>query len=70
MCGGIIKCHFFETAARAALIRKEFPDLEVFGGIALNKSVGGINPAAVEKTAKMGSDHLVSNYGCPGLPDL
>ena len=54
MCGGIIKCHFFETAARAALIRKEFPDLEVFGGIALNNSVGGSNPAAVEKTAKMG----------------
>ena len=54
MRGGIIKCHFFETAARAALLRREFPELAVYGGIALNRSVGGINPAAVEKLAKMG----------------
>lgn len=54
MRGGIIKCHFFETAARAALLRREFPELEVYGGIALNRSVGGINPDAVEKMAKMG----------------
>lgn len=54
MRGGIIKCHFFETAARAALLRREFPDLKIYGGIALNRSVGGINPAAVEKMAEMG----------------
>jgi uncharacterized protein DUF6282 len=35
-------------ASLAVLARKHDPGREVFGGIALNRSVGGINPAATE----------------------
>lgn len=54
MSGCAIKCHFFETAARAALLKEEFPALNVVGGIVLNRSVGGINPHAVERLAQLG----------------
>ncbi len=54
MGGFMIKSHVFPTAGRAAALRNEFPGLKVFSGIALNRSVGGINPKAVEAAAKMG----------------
>lgn len=54
MSGCAIKCHFFETAARAALLNQEFLALDVIGGIALNRSVGGINFHAVERMAQLG----------------
>lgn len=58
MRGCVIKCHYFETAARAALLRSQFPDLEIIGGLALNLSVGGINPHAVERFGQMGGGIL------------
>lgn len=58
MKGCVIKCHYFETAARAALLRSQFPDLEIIGGLALNLSVGGINPHAVERFGQMGGGIL------------
>jgi hypothetical protein len=48
MRGFVIKNHISETASRAALVTKAVPGIEVFGGIVLNKAVGGINPDAVE----------------------
>jgi len=48
MRGILIKNHISETASRAALVMKVVPGIEVFGGIVLNKAVGGINPDAVE----------------------
>lgn len=57
----VIKSHFVSTQDRACLvnqIRKEkYPDsdFEMFGGIALNQSVGGINPKAVEAALKLGA---------------
>jgi hypothetical protein len=48
MRGFVIKNHVSETASRAALVMKVVPGVEVFGGIVLNKAVGGINPDAVE----------------------
>jgi hypothetical protein len=48
MRGVILKNHVSETASRAALVMKVVPGIEVFGGIVLNKAVGGINPDAVE----------------------
>ena len=48
MRGIVLKNHISETASRAALAMKEVPGIEVFGGIVLNKAVGGINPDAVE----------------------
>lgn len=48
MRGIVLKNHISETASRAALVMKAVPGIEVFGGIVLNRSVGGINPNAVE----------------------
>jgi hypothetical protein len=48
MRGIVLKNHISETASRAALVMKVVPDIEVFGGIVLNKAVGGVNPDAVE----------------------
>lgn len=48
MRGIVLKNHISETASRAALTMKAVPGIEVFGGIVLNKAVGGINPDAVE----------------------
>jgi hypothetical protein len=53
MRGIVLKNHFEPTASLAYVVRKVVPDLEVFGGIDLNLTVGGINPAAVEHMTKM-----------------
>jgi hypothetical protein len=49
MRGLVLKNHYEPTASLAYLVRKLVPGVEVFGGIALNLTVGGINPAAVER---------------------
>jgi hypothetical protein len=48
MRGIVLKNHISETASRAALVMKVVPGIDVWGGIVLNKAVGGINPDAVE----------------------
>ena len=48
MRGILLKNHVSETASRAALVMKVVPGVEVFGGIVLNRAVGGVNPDAVE----------------------
>src|SRR6202521_2072395 len=53
MRGLVLKNHYESTAALAYVVRKEVPGIEVFGGIDLNRSVGGINPAAVERMVLM-----------------
>jgi uncharacterized protein DUF6282 len=47
MRGIVLKNHYDPTGGLAYMVRKEVPGLEVFGGIDLNLTVGGINPAAV-----------------------
>ena len=74
--GMIIKTHSFETASRAQLVRKQFPDLAIYGGIALNEATGGLNPAAVSGVASLGgkivwlptfdSDHERAVHGKTG----
>ncbi len=49
----VLKNHYEPTASLAYLVRKEVPGIEIFGGIALNRTVGGINPAAVERMTKV-----------------
>jgi len=44
----VLKNHYEPTESVAYLVRKVVPGINVFGGIALNRTVGGINPAAVE----------------------
>lgn len=53
MRGVVFKNHFVPTAPLAFLVGREVPGIEVFGGVALNRPVGGINPAAVEQMAQM-----------------
>ncbi len=57
----VIKSHMVCTADRAALVNKireeKYPesDFQMFGGIALNRPVGGINPWAVDAALKLGA---------------
>jgi hypothetical protein len=44
----VLKNHYDPTGGLAFVVRKEVPGLDVFGGIGLNLTVGGINPAAVQ----------------------
>jgi len=53
MRGIVLKNHYESTAALAYVVRKVVPGLEVFGGIDLNRSVGGVNPAAIERMVLM-----------------
>ena len=48
MRGIVLKNHYEPTASLAYIVRKDVPGIEVFGGISLDLTVGGVNPAAVE----------------------
>lgn len=47
--GLVMKNHWESTASLAYMVRKAVPGIEVFGGIALNRAVGGINIEAVRR---------------------
>lgn len=49
----VLKNHYESTAGLVYLVRKLVPGVEVFGGIDLNLTVGGINPAAVEHMTRV-----------------
>ncbi len=49
----LLKNHYEPTASLAYLARKEVPGIELFGGIALNLTVGGVNPAAVDRMTRV-----------------
>jgi hypothetical protein len=55
MKGWGIKSHYFCTAERAKLVKKVYPNINPIGAIALNNSVGGLNPLAVEMAARDGA---------------
>jgi hypothetical protein len=54
----VFKSHYEPTASMAYLVRQVVPGLEVFGGIDLNLTVGGMNPSAVEHMA-----NITGGYG-------
>ena len=47
----LLKNHFTMTADRAALAMAQVDGIEIFGGVVLNRAVGGINPEAVRQMA-------------------
>lgn len=47
----VFKNHYEQTASLAYLVHKVVPGIQVFGGIDLNLTVGGMNPTSVEKMA-------------------
>lgn len=76
MLGVQLKGHSESTVSRARLIGQEFPEVNVFGGIVLNRYVGGINPYAVEASLRNGgktvwmptvdANHHAKKYGRTG----
>jgi Tat protein secretion system quality control protein TatD with DNase activity len=53
MRGFVIKHHYDETAGIAYLTSKQVPDVQAFGQLGLNLTVGGLNPAAVYHFAEI-----------------
>ena len=49
MRGLVFKNHFTMTADRAWLAMQEVDGIEIFGGVALNRAVGGLNAEAVRQ---------------------
>ena len=49
----VLKSHYEPTASMAYLVSKVVPGITIFGGIDLNRSVGGVNPAALERMVLM-----------------
>src|SRR5436853_2625977 len=47
----VLKNHYEYTSGLAYIAGKQVPGIEVFGGVDLNLTVGGMNPAAVEYMA-------------------
>jgi hypothetical protein len=54
----VLKCHHENTVSRAYLVQRVFPGIRVFGGIVLNYYVGGLNPAAVEASLRLGGKEV------------
>lgn len=54
----LIKSHVTITADIAALLQPLVPGLLIFGGVALNDPVGGLNPHAVEAALKLGAKQV------------
>ena len=42
----VFKQHYLDTASWAYLVSRMVPGIKLFGGVALNRSVGGLNPNA------------------------
>jgi Family of unknown function (DUF6282) len=50
-----LKSHYSSTAERAQVVAAAVPGVVVLGTITLNRSVGGLNPLAVEVAARQGA---------------
>lgn len=49
----VLKNHYESTAGLVYMVRKQVPGIELFGGIDLNLTVGGMNPDAVEHMTRV-----------------
>lgn len=58
MRGIMLKCHFESTVSRAYHTEQSVPGIRVFGGIVLNRFVGGINPRIVETVLEQGGKQV------------
>jgi hypothetical protein len=55
MAGFVLKSHYICTADRATLVNEIVPGIQAFGAIALNNSVGGLNPLALDIAGRLGT---------------
>jgi len=79
MAAIVLKSHDYPTAPLATVVQKVVPALRVFGGLTLDRQVGGLNPAAVEVSARLGAkilwmptlssanDHIKFGRPTPGI---
>jgi len=58
MRGVLLKSHHTLTADRASLAAKRASGVAVFGGIVLNRTVGGLNPVAAETAVEFGAKQV------------
>ena len=73
--GFVIKNHYGNTSATAQLVNKMVSGIDIFGGVVLNRYVGGINPYAVEVAIRLGAkiiwmptqwaQHHIDTFGAP-----
>ena len=54
----VSKCHYCLNADRMELVNSLFEGIQCFGGVVLNPTVGGINPAAVEAAIRYGGKEI------------
>jgi hypothetical protein len=72
----LLKSHHTLTADRATIVDGLVEDIRVFGGLALNDFVGGLNPAAVEAALMLGAREIwmptisaANHRRAHGIPD-
>jgi hypothetical protein len=53
--GFVLKSHYVPTAERAVVVARAVPGIHAYGALALNHSVGGLNPVAVEIAGRSGN---------------
>ena len=54
----VLKNHNAATVQLAYIVGKVVPGIEVYGGVVLNRALGGINPAAIEHAALIKGGYL------------
>ena len=54
LAGLVLKSHEYPTQPLAWTLDREFSGIDVYGGVALDWGVGGLNPEAVEITLRIG----------------
>ena len=55
MGGFVLKSNDYNTAPLTYALNQMYPGLSVFGAVTLNRSVGGVNPDAVQVAADLGA---------------
>ncbi len=82
MAAVVLKSHDYPTAALATIVDKAVDGVRVFGGLCLDRQVGGLNPAAVEVAVRLGTkiiwlptlssanDHAKLGFPGPGISIL
>jgi Family of unknown function (DUF6282) len=55
MAGFVLKSHYICTADRATLVNQIVPEVQAFGAITMNNSVGGLNPLALDIAGRLGT---------------
>jgi hypothetical protein len=82
MAAIVLKSHDYPTAPLATIVDKAVPGVRVFGGLTLDRQVGGLNPSTVEVSARLGAkivwlptlssanDHAKLGFPGPGISIL